>query len=98
MTRHATQIVYVKHYTFGCNATLGSAEHVTDDLTDAGLLAGRDQVLAQMAWAREYTLRLIDSVPKELWYTRPSGAATHVAWQVGHLAVSQYGLMLFRHR
>ncbi|HRT28230.1 MAG TPA: hypothetical protein P5527_00410 [Kiritimatiellia bacterium] len=35
VTRHATQIVYVKHYTFGCNATLGSAEHVTDDLTDA---------------------------------------------------------------
>ena len=35
VTRHATRIVYVKHYTFGCNATLGSAEHVTDDLTDA---------------------------------------------------------------
>ena len=35
VTKHATQIVYVKHYTFGCNATLGSAEHVTDDLTDA---------------------------------------------------------------
>ena len=35
VTRHATQIVYVTHYTFGCNVTLGSAEHVTDDLTDA---------------------------------------------------------------
>ncbi len=35
VTKHATHIVYVKHYTFGCNATLGSAEHVTDDLTDA---------------------------------------------------------------
>ena len=41
---------------------------------------------------------LIESVPKELWYVRPAGAASHVAWQVGHLAVSQYGLMLFRQR
>ncbi|OGV64055.1 MAG: hypothetical protein A2283_05090 [Lentisphaerae bacterium RIFOXYA12_FULL_48_11] len=35
VTKHALQIVYVKHYTYGCNATLGSAEHVTDDLTDS---------------------------------------------------------------
>ncbi|HNX34824.1 MAG TPA: hypothetical protein PKM57_09375 [Kiritimatiellia bacterium] len=35
VTRHATRIVYVKHYTFGCNATLGATGHVTDDLTDA---------------------------------------------------------------
>lgn len=69
-----------------------------EQLSDSDLLRGRDQVLQQMRWARQYTRQLIDSIPLELWYQRPSGATTHVAWQVGHLAVSQYGLMLFRQR
>ncbi len=64
-----------------------------DDLT-----RGRDQVVDQMNWARQYSLQLIESIPYELWYVQPAGAATNVAWQVGHLAVSQYGLMLFRQR
>ncbi len=72
-------------------------------LSPEELLHGRDQVLAQMAWARQYTLQLVESVPPELWYTRPTAEGqtvcdTHVAWQVGHLAVAQYGLMLFRQR
>jgi hypothetical protein len=67
-------------------------------LSDSELLHGRDQVLHQMAWARQYSLQLIDSVPHALWYVQPAQAQTHVAWQVGHLAVSQYGLMLFRQR
>ena len=51
-----------------------------------------------MRWARQYTQLLIDSIPRELWYTQPAGLNSHVAWQVGHLAVAQYGLMLFRQR
>ena len=62
------------------------------------LLHGRDLMLAQMKWVRQYTLQLIQSVPDELWYVIPSGAPSHLAWQVGHLAVAQYGLMLFRQR
>lgn len=67
-------------------------------LNSAAILSGRDHVIAQMKWIREYTLQLIESVPHDLWYVRPAGAVTHVAWQVGHLAVAQYGLMLFRQR
>lgn len=67
-------------------------------LTDQAVLAGRDQALVQMLWMRQYTLQLIESVPLDLWYTIPSGASTHLSWQVGHLAVAQYGLMLFRQR
>lgn len=75
----------------------------TSELTAEDLLRGRDQVIAQMNWTRQYSLQLIDSIPEELWYVRPSlgegrYCGTHVAWQVGHLAVSQYGLMLFRQR
>lgn len=68
------------------------------ELTPAELLSGRDLVLQQIRWARQYSRQLIDSIPEELWYSRPAGLKTHVAWQVGHLAVSQYGLMLFRQR
>jgi hypothetical protein len=68
------------------------------DLSPDDLLRGRDLLLKQTAWARQYTRQLIDSIPEELWYVQPSGLKTHVAWQVGHLAVSQYGLMLFRQR
>jgi hypothetical protein len=67
-------------------------------LTDDFLLRGRDQVLEQITWARQYSLQLIESVPRELWYQQADGACSHVAWQVGHLAVSEYGLMLFRQR
>ena len=61
-------------------------------------LAMRDAVLGQVDFARKYTLGLLESVPEELWPIIPNGANSHIAWQVGHLAVSQYGLMLFRQR
>ena len=70
----------------------------TNALTAEELLNGRDLILQQIRWARQYTRQLIDSIPETLWYEQPSSLQTHVAWQVGHLAVSQYGLMLFRQR
>lgn len=62
------------------------------------VMAMRDGVLSQMDFARKYTLNLLSAVPDELWSKIPEGASTHFAWQVGHLAVAQYGLMLFRQR
>ena len=73
---------------------LGSAA----ELTPADLQGARDRLLDQMRWTRQYSLQLIDTIPVDIWYEQPAGAQTHVAWQVGHLAVSQYGLMLFRQR
>lgn len=55
-------------------------------------------MLGQMQFARDYTLNLIASVPDELWTVCPPGIPTHFDWQIGHLAVAQYGLMLFRQR
>ncbi len=52
----------------------------------------------QIRFARDYTLTLIDETPAELWFEIPSGAPGHIAWQVGHLAMAQYGLCLFRIR
>lgn len=52
----------------------------------------------QIEFARRYTRSLIEDVEEELWFTIPAGCVTHVAWQVGHLAMAQYGLCLFRIR
>jgi hypothetical protein len=68
------------------------------ELTAEEVLGARDLILLQTKWARQYSRQLIDSIPEALWYAQPIGLKTHVAWQVGHLAVSQYGLMLFRQR
>ena len=65
---------------------------------DDSILAMRDAVIGQVDFARRYTLSLLENVPDSLWPVIPPGATSHIAWQVGHLAVSQYGLMLFRQR
>lgn len=54
--------------------------------------------IAQIRFAREYTQSLLAEIPEEQWFLQPAGATTHVAWQVGHLAMAQYGLCLFRIR
>lgn len=52
----------------------------------------------QIEFARGYTRSLIADVEDALWFTIPTGCVTHVAWQIGHLAMAQYGLCLFRIR
>ena len=59
---------------------------------DSGI--GLQLAIAQIRFAREYTLSLLDTIPEERWFEQPVGAASHVAWQVGHLAMAQYGLCL----
>jgi len=54
--------------------------------------------LGQIQFARQYTLELLDATPRDRWFEIPSGLPSNIAWQVGHLAVSQYGLLLFRLR
>ena len=62
---------------------------------DAALMMLR-AALAQIDFARRYTRELLGATPTELWFTRIDAVPTFVAWQVGHLAVSQYGLLMFR--
>jgi hypothetical protein len=54
--------------------------------------------LEQIKFARAYTLRLLESIPVEQWYTIPPAGVTHVAWQVGHIAMAEYRLILDRFR
>lgn len=57
--------------------------------------------------AREYLDSLLDGLTDEDWFWVPNESSrtgsepaycTHIAWQVGHIAMAEYGLMLFRQR
>ena len=52
----------------------------------------------QIEFARNYTKTLLADVAPGDWFQCPPGCQTHLAWQVGHLAMAEYGLALFRQR
>jgi hypothetical protein len=54
--------------------------------------------LQQIQFARDYTLRLLDQTDPQTWFCHPQGGVTHIAWQVGHLAMADYRLLLERIR
>ena len=60
----------------------------------------RDLALGQIEFARSYTRELLEdsNTPHDRWFEMPEGCPTHIAWQVGHLIYSQYGLLMFRLR
>ncbi|NOX54652.1 MAG: DinB family protein [Planctomycetes bacterium] len=52
----------------------------------------------QIDFARNYTLGLLEGLDDALWFQQPEGCPTHIAWQVGHLAATEYLLTVFRLR
>jgi hypothetical protein len=54
--------------------------------------------IQQIDFARNYTLSLLTETDEADWYRLPPGCPTHLAWQIGHLAMAEYGLGLFRQR
>ncbi len=52
----------------------------------------------QIETARRYTLNLLDGLEPDDWFRQPSEGVTHIAWQVGHLAMAEYWLTLKRLR
>ncbi|MCU0721924.1 MAG: DinB family protein [Pirellula sp.] len=71
---------------------------MNDNLPPDTILAVRDSTIQQVVFARDYLKSLYETVPYDRWYEVPSGAISSIAWQIGHLTVAQYGLMLFRQR
>jgi DinB superfamily len=47
---------------------------------------------------RVFSAAFLEGLTPDEWFWCPSGVTTHVAWQVGHLAVAQYNLCLRRVR
>ena len=54
--------------------------------------------LQQIEFARAYTLSIVAEIDEAEWFAMPPGCPTHAGWQVGHLAMAEYGLCLFRQR
>ena len=57
----------------------------------------------QIAWrhiefARTYSRSLLEDLTDDEWFWTPEQLTTHIAWQAGHIAMSQYGLTLFFQR
>ena len=55
-------------------------------------------VMRQIEFARVYTLRLLEDLTDDEWFWSPPEYSTHIAWQVGHIAMSEYGLTMFQQR
>jgi hypothetical protein len=57
-----------------------------------------ETAIDRIKFARQYCGRFLAGLSDEEWFWSPSEMTTHIAWQVGHLAVSQYNLCLRRVR
>jgi hypothetical protein len=61
-----------------------------------------ETVVKNVEFARRYTLLLLEDLTGDEWFWTPSDSSekftTHIAWQAGHIAMAEYGLMLFRQR
>ena len=57
----------------------------------------KERIIYQLERTRTLSMQMIDRIPHDQWFEMPSGL-THVAWNVGHLAVAEYflGLVLVR--
>jgi len=49
-----------------------------------------------LVFARGYTVSVLDTIPVADWFTMPAGCPSHVAWQVGHLAMAEARLVVER--
>jgi hypothetical protein len=54
--------------------------------------------IEQIVFARNYMLAMLEQTKTDDWFRMPTGGVTHVAWQVGHIAFSEYRLALWRIR
>lgn len=54
--------------------------------------------IERIARQRQYTLTLLENLADDEWLKMPAGCPTHIAWQVGHIAMAQYAVCLMRVR
>lgn len=59
-----------------------------------------DLAVGSLQFARQYTKSLLEDLPVDGddWFAEPPGSVTHLAWQVGHLAMAEYALTMLRIR
>ena len=55
-------------------------------------------ILEDLRQARAYANDMLSHVDESLWFHQPADGINHIAWQVWHMTVAQYGLCLKRIR
>lgn len=55
-------------------------------------------ILEDLQQARAYANDMLSHIDESVWFRQPSDNVNHIAWQVGHLTIAQYGLCLKRVR
>ena len=75
-----------------------NASEQTPDIQSDSAMTMLEAAVGQIKFAREYCLELLDHTPDEVWFDMPAGLPTHIAWQVGHIAMAQFRLCLERLR
>ncbi|MEM8669193.1 MAG: DinB family protein [Planctomycetota bacterium] len=61
-------------------------------------MSNLENLIRDVGTARMYTMDMLSHIDRTDWFRQPQEGVTHVAWQVGHLAVAQYALTLKRVR
>lgn len=61
-------------------------------------MSRRELAIDRIRGSRKFTQPFLDDLTTAEWYWSPAQFTTHVAWQIGHLAVAQYNLCLRRIR
>ncbi len=51
---------------------------------------------AALRFTHDYTNELLDTIPPAAWYALPAGCPSNVAWQVGHLSIAKFRLVIDR--
>ena len=57
-----------------------------------------DLAVKNISFAREYTLETLSGIEPDDWFRQAEGSVSHLAWQIGHLAMAEYGLTMLRIR
>ena len=55
-------------------------------------------LIDELTATRGYTENMLAAIPAEDWFRQPVEGVTHIAWQVGHLAIAEFHLALQRVR
>jgi len=53
-----------------------------------------ETALEQIKVVRQYSERILEDVAESDWFRQPTEGVTHIAWQVGHMAIAAYRLGL----
>lgn len=58
----------------------------------------KEYAIEHVQKSMEYVRELIDSFERNEWFRMPAEPVTHLAWQVGHIPIAEYALLLRRVR